>query len=91
LLFERNFVLENADMKKAFPVLWRYILVVITSCALAFFISQNTAKAAEFAEVNILNPSIGAAFEPFLTQVPQLKRLYEPACIGAAQKLKGGI
>lgn len=34
-------------MKKAFPVLWRYILVVITSCVLAFFISQNTAKAAK--------------------------------------------
>ncbi len=33
-------------MKKAFPVLWRYMLVVIASCALAFFISQNTARAA---------------------------------------------
>jgi hypothetical protein len=80
-----NFVLESADVKKAFPVLWRYILVVIMSCALAFFISQNTAKAAEFVELKITNPIIGGVFEPFLPhprkgvsiETPLLIRLYE--------------
>jgi hypothetical protein len=78
-------------MKKAFPVLWRYILVVITSCALAFFISQNTVRAAESIDVRIINSSIDAVFEPFLPQTPQLRRLYESACVGTAQKLKGEI
>jgi hypothetical protein len=53
-------------MKKAFPVLWRYILVVITSCALAFFISQNTAKAAEFRIEKSTNGNIGEVFRPFM-------------------------
>jgi hypothetical protein len=53
-------------MKKAFPLLWRYILVVITSCALAFFISQNTAKAAELVNVKLINPSIGGHLQPFM-------------------------
>ena len=64
-------------MKKAFPVLWRYILVVITSCALAFFISQNTVKAAEPASVNISKASINAVFGPFLAQTPEQMRRYE--------------
>ncbi len=40
-------MMKAYDMKKAFPVLWRYMLVVVTSCALAFFISQNTVRAAD--------------------------------------------
>jgi hypothetical protein len=83
--------LEGADMKKAFPVLWRYILVVIMSCALAFFISQNTAKATESIEMQIVNPSIGEVFEPVLPRAPLLIRLYESAFIGVTQKLKGEI
>jgi hypothetical protein len=57
-------------MKKAFPVLWRYILVVITSCALAFFISQNTAKAAEFQSIKNSNGNIGGHFKTLLPQKP---------------------
>jgi hypothetical protein len=86
-------------MKKAFPVLWRYILVVIMSCALAFFISQNTAKATESIQMQITNPSIGAVFEPVLPrprkgvsiETPLLIRLYESAFIGVTQKPKGEI
>ena len=64
-------------MKKAFPVLWRYILVVITSCALAFFISQNTVKAAESASIKFSNASIYAVFGPFVAQTPQQVRRYD--------------
>jgi hypothetical protein len=59
-------MMKGDDMKKAFPVLWRYMLVVITSCALAFFISQNTARAADFSVVGNANASIGGHSEAFL-------------------------
>jgi len=59
-------------MKKAFPVLWRYALVVMTSCALAFFISQNIAHAAEHSNAEITKPSIYGASGPFAVQTLDL-------------------
>jgi hypothetical protein len=60
--------MKNADMKKAFPVLWRYALVVVTSCALAFFISQNSAHAAELPTTEITKCIIYGASGPFMVQ-----------------------
>ena len=34
-------------MKKALPILWRYLLVVAVSCALAFYASQPNADHAK--------------------------------------------
>lgn len=59
-------------MKKAFPVLWRYALVVMTSCALAFFISQNIAHAAEYSNAEITKPSIYGVAGPFVVQTLDL-------------------
>ncbi len=59
-------------MKKAFPVLWRYALVVVTSCALAFFISQNTAHAAARSTVENANPNIYGVAGPFMVQTLDL-------------------
>ncbi len=59
-------------MKKAFPVLWRYVLVVVTSCALAFFISQNTVRAAERSAEENVNSSIYGSTGPFLVQTLDL-------------------
>jgi dienelactone hydrolase len=36
-----------AGMKKLLPMVWKYLAVVACSCALAFVISQNSARAAE--------------------------------------------
>jgi hypothetical protein len=57
--------MREAQMKKAFPVLWKYLLVVVTSCALAFFISQNTARAAQASENKIDTPISAAVSEHF--------------------------
>lgn len=64
-------------MKKAFPVLWRYILVVIMSTALAFFISQNTARAAESPVANNENANIYGCHEPFMVQTASLTWGYD--------------
>lgn len=44
------------------------MLVVITSCALAFFISQNTVRAAESVIPESINPSKYGIPEPFMVQ-----------------------
>jgi hypothetical protein len=61
-------MMKGADMKKAFPVLWRYMLVVITSCALAFFISQNTVRAAQTSRCEIETPISAAVLEHFCSK-----------------------
>ena len=48
------------------------MLVVITSCALAFFISQNTVRAAEPATVPVTNPSKYGLAGPFMVQTLDL-------------------
>jgi hypothetical protein len=60
--------MTEAWMKKAFPVLWRYLLVVMTSCALAFFISQNTARAAQTPECEIETSISAAVLEHFCSK-----------------------
>lgn len=48
-------------IKKALPVLWRYLLVVCVSCGLAYFISQSKV----YATPSLLQkPTIHAVFEP---------------------------
>jgi hypothetical protein len=60
--------MREAAMKKAFPVLWRYLLVVVTSCALAFFISQNTARAAQAPGCEMETPMSAAVLEHFCSK-----------------------
>jgi hypothetical protein len=57
----RKMRLLNTQMKKALPILGRYLLVVLTSCALAYFISQRKAYAAE-------NPFIGGSFQQLMAE-----------------------
>jgi hypothetical protein len=34
-------IMRLVTVKKALPVLWRYVLVVAASCSMAYFISQS--------------------------------------------------
>lgn len=55
-------------IKKALPVLWRYLLVVCASCGLAYFISQSKVYATPSLAQR---PTIHKVFEP---QLPQKAR-----------------
>lgn len=47
-------------IRKAIPILWKYLLVVMTSCTLAFVISQES-RAAEVSDASSSKPAVVAA------------------------------
>jgi hypothetical protein len=57
--------MKLVTIKKALPVLWRYLLVVCVSCGLAYFISQSKVYATPSLAQR---PTIHGGFKPKLPQ-----------------------
>jgi hypothetical protein len=57
--------MKLVTIKKALPVLWRYLLVVCVSCGLAYFISQSKVYATPSLTQRL---TIHGGFEPKLPQ-----------------------
>jgi hypothetical protein len=60
-------IMRLVTVKKALPVLWRYVLVVAASCSMAYFISQSKVYA-QPSTLDSVNSFIGGQFNKFLPE-----------------------